>query len=87
MALGACKEFFTLSGGLKLAIRAQDDIAHDTALSRTPISSTVFIIGHNVVRREEVGEVMEEAARAGPRSSSLLLPAIPRENPPNPLKT
>jgi catechol 2,3-dioxygenase-like lactoylglutathione lyase family enzyme len=57
--------FFDLSGGLKLAIWAQDDIAYDTGLSKTAISPTSFTIGHNVSRREEVDEVMAEAARAG----------------------
>jgi catechol 2,3-dioxygenase-like lactoylglutathione lyase family enzyme len=57
--------FFDLSGGLKLAIWTQDDIAHDTGLPKTPISPTSFTIGHNVSRREEVDEVMAEAAKAG----------------------
>ena len=57
--------FFELAGGLKLAIWAQDDIAHDTGLPKAPISSTSFTIGHNVVRREQVDQVMEQAARAG----------------------
>lgn len=57
--------FFDLSGGLKLAIWAQADIAHDTGLPKTPISSTSLTIGHNVNRREEVDEVMAQAARAG----------------------
>jgi catechol 2,3-dioxygenase-like lactoylglutathione lyase family enzyme len=57
--------FFTLSGGLKLAIWAQNDIVHDTGLPKTAMSSTAFTIGHNVVSREEVDEVMKQAARAG----------------------
>jgi hypothetical protein len=57
--------FFTLSGGLRLAIWAQDDVAHDTGLARTPASPTAFTIGHNVARRDEVDAVMDEAARAG----------------------
>ena len=57
--------FFELSGGLKLAIWAQDDIAHDTGLSKTPASSTSFTIGHNVEHRDDVDQVMDEAARAG----------------------
>jgi catechol 2,3-dioxygenase-like lactoylglutathione lyase family enzyme len=57
--------FFTLSSGLRLAIWAQDDIAHDTGEPKTPISPTSFTIGHNVVSREEVDEVMAQAARAG----------------------
>jgi uncharacterized glyoxalase superfamily protein PhnB len=57
--------FFTLSGGLKLAIWAQDDLAHDTGLRKTSISSTAVTIGHNVMRREVVDEVMDQAVRAG----------------------
>lgn len=57
--------FFELAGGLKLAIWAQEDIAHDSGLAFQPISSTSFTIGHNVATREEVDVAMEEAARAG----------------------
>ena len=57
--------FFDLSGGLKLAVWAQDDVAHDTGLPRSPISPTSFTIGHNVAGREEVDDVMGQARRAG----------------------
>lgn len=57
--------FFDLSGGLKLALWAQDDVAHDTGLAKTPISPTSFTIGHNVTHREEVNEVMAQASGAG----------------------
>lgn len=57
--------FFELAGGLKLAIWAQDDIAHDTGLARSPVSPTSFTIGHNVTSREEVDQVMTQATRAG----------------------
>ncbi|NEX45973.1 VOC family protein [Pseudotabrizicola algicola] len=57
--------FFDLSGGLKLALWAQADIAHDTGLPLQPVCPTAFTIGHNVARREEVAEVMEAAAQAG----------------------
>jgi len=57
--------FFELSGGLKLGIWAQDDIAYDTGIPKTKISPTSFTIGHNVVRREEVDEVIGQARRAG----------------------
>jgi catechol 2,3-dioxygenase-like lactoylglutathione lyase family enzyme len=57
--------FFTLSGGLRLAIWAQDDVAHDTGQPKTPASPTSFTIGHNVAHREDVDAVMDEAARAG----------------------
>ena len=57
--------FFDLSGGLKLAVWAQNDVAHDTGLPRSPISPTSFTIGHNVANREEVDDVMGQARRAG----------------------
>ena len=57
--------FFDLSGGLKLAIWAQDDLAYDTGLPKTEMNPTSFTIGHNVVRREEVNDVIEQARRAG----------------------
>lgn len=57
--------FFDLSGGLKLAIWAQDDISHDTGLPKSPISPTAFTIGHNVTRKEEVDTAMDMAERAG----------------------
>ena len=57
--------FFDLSGGMKLAIWAQDDLAHDTGLQKEPVSSTGISIGHNVSRREEVDAVMRDAEAAG----------------------
>ena len=57
--------FFELAGGLKLGIWAQDDLAHDSGLPKTPLSATAFSVGHNVARREEVDAVIEEARRAG----------------------
>lgn len=57
--------FFDLSGGLKLAIWAQDDIAHDTGLPKHPISPTAVTIGHNVMGRQEVEETIDAAQRAG----------------------
>lgn len=57
--------FFDLAGGIKLAVWAQNDLVHDTGLPKTPVSSTSVSIGHNVVRREEVDQVMEQARRAG----------------------
>lgn len=57
--------FFELSGGLKLAIWAQDDISFDTGLPKQPVSSTAVTIGHNVLHRHEVDETMDAARRAG----------------------
>lgn len=57
--------FFDLAGGLKLALWAQADIAHDTGLPVQPVSPTAMTVGHNVMRRDEVDEVMAAAQRAG----------------------
>jgi catechol 2,3-dioxygenase-like lactoylglutathione lyase family enzyme len=57
--------FFDLQSDLKLAVWAQDDIAHDTALAKTARCPTGFTIGHNVSSKAEVDEVMEQARRAG----------------------
>ena len=57
--------FFDLAGGTKLAIWAQDDLAHDSGLVKKSGSSTAFSIGHNVARRGEVDNVMQLASRAG----------------------
>ncbi|GLT09151.1 VOC family protein [Sulfitobacter porphyrae] len=59
--------FFDLSGGMKLALWAQADIAHDTGLAVQPISPTAVTIGHNVARREEVDQNLAAAAQAGAR--------------------
>lgn len=57
--------FFELSGGVLLALWSQADIAHDTGIAMQPASPTSFTIGHNVLRREEVDEVMATARQAG----------------------
>jgi hypothetical protein len=57
--------FFELSGGVKLALWAQADLAHDTGLPKLPVSSTSFSIGHNVHSRKEVDEILDMAKRAG----------------------
>lgn len=57
--------FFDLQSGLKLAIWAQDSIAHDTGLPKTARCPTGFTIGHNVSSKGEVDAVMEQARKAG----------------------
>lgn len=64
--------FFDLSGGLKLALWAEDDIAHDTGLDRRPANPTAVTIGHNVRDRAEVDRILETAGKAG---ASILKPA------------
>ncbi len=57
--------FFDLQPGLRLAVWARADIAHDTDLSVEPGSRTEFTLGHNVATREDVDTTMDEAAAAG----------------------
>lgn len=59
--------FFDLAGGLKLALWAEDDIAHDSGLTKRPHGPTGFTLGHNVMQRQEVDALMEAARRAGAR--------------------
>jgi uncharacterized glyoxalase superfamily protein PhnB len=57
--------FFDLQAGVKLAIFARDDLAHDAGVRKTPRSATEFSIGHNVRSEDEVDAVMAQARRAG----------------------
>jgi uncharacterized protein len=57
--------FFDLASGLKLAVWARADLAHDTGLVASPRSATEFSIGHNVRSAEEVDDVMRQAESAG----------------------
>jgi hypothetical protein len=59
--------FFDLQGGLKLALWARDDLAHDANLPKGPHGPTEFSIGHNVQAKDEVDSVMAEAENAGAR--------------------
>jgi uncharacterized protein len=57
--------FFELQSGMKLAIFARADLAHDSGLSQTLPSATECSTGHNVRSEAEVDEVMRQAERAG----------------------
>ena len=57
--------FFELQSGLQLALWSRRSIAHDSGLPQSPRSATELTIGHNVRSRDEVDEVMAQAARAG----------------------
>jgi catechol 2,3-dioxygenase-like lactoylglutathione lyase family enzyme len=52
--------FFDLQSQLKLAVWAQDDLAHDASLPKTARCPTGFTIGHNVSQKSEVDDVMEQ---------------------------
>ena len=59
--------FFELARGMKFAIFARDDIAHDAGIARTGRSPTEFTLGHNVGSESEVDAVMQRAIDAGAR--------------------
>ena len=59
--------FFDLQSGLKLALYARADIAHDAGVAQTGRSPTEFTIGHNVRSESEVDAVMRQAVAAGAR--------------------
>lgn len=64
--------FFTLQGGLRLALWPRTSISHDTGLPLTAAGGAHFMIGHNVGSRDEVDAVMAQAHRAG---AQILKPA------------
>lgn len=57
--------FFDLNADLKLALWPRTSISRDSGLPVSPISPTEFTIGHNVISKEEVDTVMEQARKAG----------------------
>lgn len=56
--------FFDLEG-LTLALFSRRDLAIDAGVQVTPPSVSEFSFGHNVRAREEVDQVMHQAAAAG----------------------
>lgn len=56
--------FFDLRAGLKLALWPRKSLAHDTGLKLTAPSATELSIGHNVMSKSEVDEVMAQAESA-----------------------
>jgi len=57
--------FFDLQVGLKFAIFARNDLAHDATILQTAHSPSEFSLGHNVSSQEEVDAAMQQAKRAG----------------------
>jgi catechol 2,3-dioxygenase-like lactoylglutathione lyase family enzyme len=66
--------FFDLQSGLRLALWAQADLAHDSGLPLSPRAATAISLGHNVASEREVDTVMAQAAAAGAR---IVKPAQP----------
>ncbi len=59
--------FFDLAHGLKFAIFARDDLAHDAGIGKTQSSPSEFSLGHLVRSEKEVDAVMRQAIDAGAR--------------------
>ena len=59
--------FFDLADGVKLALWARADLALDSGLPEASGGELWGSIGHNVARRQDVDDAMEEAQRAGAR--------------------
>lgn len=59
--------FFDLQPGLKLALFARGNIAHDAGIPVGGRSATEFTLGHNVAGEAEVDAAMQRAEQAGAR--------------------
>jgi len=57
--------FIDLESGLKLALYPRKSLAWDAGISVEEPGATDLSIGHNVISRDEVDAVMEQARRAG----------------------
>ena len=57
--------FFDLENGLRLALWARGDIAHEAKVPLGPPSATEFTLGHNVASEQAVDTVMAQAKKAG----------------------
>lgn len=67
--------FFNLASGLKLALWPRRSLAADTGLPLSPGPGALELsIGHNVGSRQEVEQVLDQAAKAGAR---IVKPAQP----------
>lgn len=59
--------FFDLHGGVRLALWPRKSIAADTGLPFQAGGPLELTIGHNVMSKDEVNEVMDQANKAGAR--------------------
>lgn len=57
--------FFDLQQGVKLAVWARADLAHEANVPLGPRSATEFALGHNVASKAEVDAVIQQARKAG----------------------
>ena len=66
--------FFDLHAGLKLALWPERSLAHDCGLQQKDPGATGFSIGHNVMSKSEVSDIMTQAECDG--ASSLKPEAV-----------
>lgn len=57
--------FINMQPGLRLALWPRSSIAHDTGLPISPPCSTEMALGHNVLSKAEVDEVMSRVEKSG----------------------
>ena len=57
--------FFDLENGLRLALWARQDIAHEAKVPLGAPSATEFTLGHNVASQQDVDTVMAQVKQAG----------------------
>jgi catechol 2,3-dioxygenase-like lactoylglutathione lyase family enzyme len=62
---GGAVVFFRLRGGLILALFPHEELARDAHLPLREPNPAAFSLGHNVGSREEVDQVLRQAATAG----------------------
>lgn len=62
---GGLVVFFDLESGLKLALYPRNSLANDAGIPVGPRSASEFSLAHNVISKDEVEAVMEQAKRAG----------------------
>ena len=59
--------FFALQPGIQLALFARASLALEAGVAEPPSGTSGCLLSHNVARREQVAEVMAQAAAAGAR--------------------
>ena len=59
--------FFALQPGIRLALFPRTSLAVEAGVAEPPSGTSGCLLSHNVARREQVAEVMAQAAAAGAR--------------------
>ena len=59
--------FFALQPGIQLALFPRASLALEAGVAEPPSGTSGCLLSHNVARREQVAEVMAQAAAAGAR--------------------